>query len=114
MTGHLIASFEQQIITTFPFYQKEIQKKLLNTKKQYSSWNNPQCSARLKSKTSQNITNKIKLSSSFENKGAETQKKSLHNSIKTTSKSVRNKMKRSDAICNISSPKSEMSSKERN
>ena len=42
---------------------------------------------------------------SFQTKGADLQKKNLKKSIKKTSKAVRNKMKTTDTICNISSTK---------
>ena len=62
-------------------------------------------SARLRSKTTQKFTNKIKLSNHFEPKEAELQKKDLNKSIELTSKAVRNKMKTTGTICNISSTK---------
>ena len=59
-------------------------------------------SGRLKSKRTQNLTNKIKTSNRFETKGAEVQKKNLNKSIEVTSKALRNIMKTTDTICNIS------------
>ena len=67
--------------------------------------NKPRHSARLKSKTTQNFTNKIKLANCFETKGADLQKKDLNKSIEVTSKAVKNKTKTTDTICNISSTK---------
>ena len=59
-------------------------------------------SGRLKSKRTQNLTKKIKTSDRFETKGAEVQKKNLNKSIEVTSKALRNIMKTTDTICNIS------------
>ena len=62
-------------------------------------------SGRLKSKRTQNLTKKIKTSDRFETKGAEVQKKNLNKSIEVTSKALRNIMKTTDTICNISQTK---------
>ena len=94
MREHLIACFEQRKITTFPLYEKRNTKKAVTYKETSSPWNKPRRSARLRSKATQNFTNKIKLSNRFETKEAD-----------LTSKAVRNKMKRTDTICNISSTK---------
>ena len=59
-------------------------------------------SGRLKSKRTQNLTKKTKTSDRFETKGAEVQKKNLNKSIEVTSKALRNIMKTTDTICNIS------------
>ena len=59
-------------------------------------------SGRLKSKRTQNLTKKIKTSDRFETKGTEVQKKNLNKSIEVTSKALRNIMKTTDTICNIS------------
>ena len=71
----------------------------------YSPWGKPWHSARLKPKTTQNLTNKIKLSNRFETKGADSQKKNSNKSIEITSVALRNKMKISDIIYSISSIK---------
>ena len=68
-------------------------------------WNRPRRSARLKPKITENLTSNIKLLNRFETKRADSQKKSLNKSVKVTSKAVRNKMKASDTIFNISSTK---------
>ena len=94
MRGHLIACFEQQKITTFSLYEKRNTEKVVTYKETSSPWNKPRLSARLRSKAAQNFTNKIKLSNRFETKEAD-----------LTSKAVRNKMKTTDTICNISSTK---------
>ena len=78
---------------------------MVTYKETSSPWKKPRRSARLKSKTTQNLTNKIKLSNRFETKGADLQKKNLNKSIGITSKAVRNKMKTTDTFCNISSTK---------
>ena len=67
--------------------------------------NMPQRLVRLKPKIRQNLTSNIKLLNRFETKRADSQKKSLNKSVKVTSKAVRNKMKASDTIFNISSTK---------
>ena len=105
MREHLIACFEQRKITTFVVYEKRSTEKVVTYKETSSPWNKPRCSARLKSKTIQNLTNKIKLSNCFETKGTDLHKKNLNKSIKITSKAVRNKMKTTYTICNISSTK---------
>ena len=105
MREHLIACFEQRKITTFPLYEKRNTEKVVTYKETSSPWNMPRRSARLQSKTTQNLTNKSKLSNRFETKGADLQKKNLNKSIKITSKAARNKMKTTDTICNISSTK---------
>ena len=56
-------------------------KKVVTYKETSSPWNKPRRSARLRSKTTQNLTNKIKLSNRFETKGADLQKKDLNKSI---------------------------------
>ena len=105
MREHLIPYFEQRNITTFPLYKKRKTKKVVTYNETSSPWNKPQRSARLKSKTTQKLTNKIKLSNRFETKGTDLQKRNLNKSTKVTSKAVRNKMKITDTICNISSAK---------
>ena len=47
----------------------------------------------------------IKFSNCFETKGADLQKKDLNKCIEVTSKAVRDKMKTTDTICNISATK---------
>ena len=81
-------------ITAFPLYEKRNTEKVVTYKEKSSPWNKPRRSARLRSTATQNFTNKIKLSNRFETKEAD-----------LTSKAVRNKMKRTDTICNISSTK---------
>ena len=105
MREHLIACFEQRKITTFPLYEKRNTEKVVTYKETSSPWNKPRRSASLRSKTTQNFKNKIKLSNRFETKEADLQKKDLNKSIAVTSKAVRNKMKTTDTICNISSTK---------
>ena len=105
MREHLIVCFEQWKITTFPLKEKRNTEKVATYKETSSPWKRPWRSARLKSKTTQHLTNKIKLSNHFETKGADLQKKNLNKSIEITSKAVRNKMKTTDTICNISSTK---------
>ena len=78
---------------------------MVTYKETSSPWKKPRRSTRLKSKTIQNLANKIKLSNRFETKGADLQKKNLNKIIKITSKAVRNKMKTTDTICSISSTK---------
>ena len=102
---HLIACFEQRKMTTFPLYEKRKTKKVVTHKEPSSPWNKPRHLARLKSKTTQNFTNKIKLANCFETKEADLQKKDLNKCIKVTLKAVRNKTKTTDTICNISSTK---------
>ena len=102
---HLIACFEQRKITTFPLYEKGNAENVVTYKETSSPKNKPRRSARLRSKTTQNLTNKIKLSNRFETKGADLQKKDLNKSIEVAWKAVRNKMRTTDAICNISSTK---------
>ena len=86
--------------------RKKKYKKVVTYKETSSSpWNKPPRSARLKSKTTQKFRNKIKLSNRFETKETDLQKKDLSKSIKVTSKVVRNNMKTTDTICNISSAK---------
>ena len=92
MREHLIACFEQRKITIFPIYKKRNAEKLVIYKETSSPWNKPRRSARFKSKTTQNFTNKIKLSNLFETKGADSQKENLNKSIEVTSKAVKNKM----------------------
>ena len=86
-------------------YKNRNTEKGVTYKETSSPWNKPRRSARLQSKTTQNLTNKIKLSNRFETKGADLQKKNLNKSIKVTSKAVRNRMKIADTTCNISSTK---------
>ena len=105
MREHLISCFEQRNITTFPLYEKRNTEKVVTYKETSSPWNKPRRSTRLKSKTTQNLTNKIKLSNRFETKGADLQKGNLNKSIRVTSKAVRNKIKITDTTCNISSTK---------
>ena len=105
MREHLIACFEQRKITTFPLYEKRNTEKVVTYKETSSPWNKPRRSARLRSKATQNFTNKIKLSNRFKTKEGGLQKKDLNKSIELTSKAVRNKMKTTDTICNISSTK---------
>ena len=100
MREYLVASFEQRKITTFPLYEKRNTEKVVTYKETSSPRKKPRRSARLKSKTTQNLINKIKLSNRFD-----LQKKNLNKSIEITSKAVRNKMKTTDTICNISSTK---------
>ena len=71
MREHLIACFEQRKITTFPLYEKRNTKKSVTYKETSSPWNKPRRSARLRSKATQNFTNKIKLSNRFETKEAD-------------------------------------------
>ena len=71
MREHLIACFEQRKITTFPLYEKRNTEKVVTYKETSSPWNKPRHSARLRSKTTQNSTNKIKLSNRFETKEAD-------------------------------------------
>ena len=104
MREHLTACFEQRKII-FPLYEKRNAEKVVKYKETSSPWKKPRRSARLKSKTTQNLTNKIKLSNRFETKGVDLQKKNLNKSIEVTSKAARNKMKTTDTICNISSTK---------
>ena len=59
------------------------------------------CSARLKSKTTKNLTNNIMLSNCFETNGADLQRKNLNKSIEVISQSVGNTMKTTDTICNL-------------
>ena len=47
----------------------------------------------------------IKLSNRFETKGADLQKKDLNKCVEVTSKAVRNKIKTTDTISNISATK---------
>ena len=105
MREHLIACFEQRKITTFPLYEKRNTEKVVTYKETSSPWNKPRRSARLRSKATQNFTNKIKLSNRFKTKEGGLQKKDLNKSIELTSKAVRNKMKTTGTICNISSTK---------
>ena len=86
MREHLIACLEQQKITAFPLYEKQNTEKVVTCKETSSPWNKPRRSARLRSKATQNFTNKIKLSNSFETKEADLQKKDLNKSIEVTSK----------------------------
>ena len=75
MREHLIACFEQRKVTTFPLYKKINTEKVVTYKEISSPWNKSRRSARLKSKTTQNLTNNIKFSNRFETKGADLQKK---------------------------------------
>ena len=90
--------FEQRKITSFPLYEKTITEKVVTSKETSSSFNKPRLSARLKSKRTQNLTNKIKISSRFEPKGAHIQKKNLSKNIEVTLKALRNIMKTTDTI----------------
>ena len=106
MREHLLAYFEQWKLTAFPFYQNRNAKKVAIYKETSSPWNQPRCSTRLKWKTTQQLTKKIKLSSRFETtKGTDWQNNNLSKSTKITSKVVRNKTKTSDTIYNIYSTK---------
>ena len=107
MSEHLIACFEHRKMTTFALYEKRNREKVVTYKETSSSspWIKPRRSARLRSKATQNFTNKIKLSNRFKTKEGGLQKKDLNKSIELTSKAVRNKMKTTDTICNISSTK---------
>ena len=71
MRERLIACFEQRKITTFPLYEKRNTEKVVTYKETSSPWNKPRRSARLRSKATQNFTNKIKLSNCFETKEAD-------------------------------------------
>ena len=46
MREHLITYFEQQKITTFPFYEERNTEKLVTYKERSSPWNKPQYSVR--------------------------------------------------------------------
>ena len=60
MIEHLIACFEQRKITSFPLYNKRNTENVVTYKGTSSPRNKPRSSTRLKSKTTQNLTNKIK------------------------------------------------------
>ena len=88
-------------------YEKRSTEKVVTYKKTSSLWSNHWRSTRLKSKATQNHIDKIKLSSRFETKGADAKntKKPVNRSIEIPSRTVKNKKKTSNLICNILSSK---------
>ena len=101
----LSACFEKQKFISFPLYVKN-RETVVTYKETTSSWNKPKRSTRLKSKTMQNLTNKINLLNNLETNGADSQKIDINKSIEIPSKVVKKKtfayIKTSDTICNIS------------
>ena len=102
-------------ITTLTLYEERSTEKVVAYKKTSSLWSKRRRSARLKSKTTQkNYINKIKLSSHFKTKSADPppthpltphqkkkSKKTVNRSIEIPSRTVKNKKKTSNFVCNI-------------